>query len=78
MKTKIKSYGGEATDFHDDEMLKPGSDHACLAVIDWFWSLKRWKLLTTSVFKRIQLQWKRKVIRHITQDLKISSDLDKE
>ena len=29
LKTKIKSYGDEATDFHDDEMLKPGSDHAC-------------------------------------------------
>ena len=33
LKTKIKSYGDEATDFHDKEMPKAGSNHTCLALI---------------------------------------------
>ena len=33
LKTKIKPYGDEATDFHDKEMPKMEPNHACLAVI---------------------------------------------
>ena len=33
LKTKIKSYVDEATDFHDKELPKAGSDCTCLAVI---------------------------------------------
>ena len=33
LKTKIKSYGDEATDFHDKEIPKTVSDCTCLAVI---------------------------------------------
>ena len=33
LKTKIKSYGDEATDFHNKGMSKAGSNHTCLAVI---------------------------------------------
>ena len=33
LKTKIKSYGDEATDFHNKESTKVGSNHTCLAVI---------------------------------------------
>ena len=33
MKTKIKSYGDEATGFHDKETPKAGSDCTCLTVI---------------------------------------------
>ena len=33
MKTKIKSYGYEAKDFHDKDMPKAGSNHIWLAVI---------------------------------------------
>ena len=29
--TKIKSYGDEATDFHDEEIPKVGSNRTCLA-----------------------------------------------
>ena len=29
VKTKLKSYGDEATDFHDKEMHKAGSNYAC-------------------------------------------------
>ena len=33
MKTKIKSYEDETTDFHGKEIAKAGSNHTCLAVI---------------------------------------------
>ena len=33
LKTKIKSYGDEATDFHDEERTKMGSSYTCLAAI---------------------------------------------
>ena len=33
MKTKIKSYSDEPTDFHNKEMPKAGSSHTCLTVI---------------------------------------------
>ena len=32
-KTKIKSYGGEVTDFYNKEINKVGSNHNCLVVI---------------------------------------------
>ena len=41
MKTKIKSYGDEATYFHDKEISKSGSDYACLAVITIDSALKK-------------------------------------
>ena len=34
LKMKIKSYSDEATDFHDKEIPKVGSDYACLSVIN--------------------------------------------
>ena len=33
LKTKIKSYGDETTDFHDKDISKVDSNHICLAVI---------------------------------------------
>ena len=33
LKTKIKSYGNEATDFHDKEIPKVDSNHTCLPII---------------------------------------------
>ena len=33
IKTKIKSYNDEATDFYDKEILKVGSNYTCLAVV---------------------------------------------
>ena len=41
LKTKIKSYCGEATDFHDKEIPKEGSNHTCLAVISLDCALKK-------------------------------------
>ena len=71
MKTKVKSYGDEATDFHDKEMPKAGSNHTCLAVIIIDSVLKkRIKLLSASVFNRIQIQYiEKEVIRHTGKDI---------
>ena len=71
MKTKVKSYGDEATDFHDKEMPKAGSNHTCLAVIIIDSVLKkRIKLLSASVFNRMQIQYiEREVIRHTGKDI---------
>ena len=33
LKSRIKSYGDEATDFQDKKVIKAGSDCTCLAVI---------------------------------------------
>ena len=41
LKTKIKSYGHEATDLHDKEMPRGGYSYVCLVVI-----------VVDSVFKR--------------------------
>ena len=32
-KTKVKSYGGKITNFHDDKFPKEGSQYLCLLVI---------------------------------------------
>ena len=71
MKTKVKSYGDEATDFHDKEMPKAGSNHTCLAVIMIDSVLKkRIKLLSASVFNRMQIQYiEKEVIRHTGKDI---------
>ena len=34
LKTKIKPYSDEATDFHNKKISKVGSNHTCLAVIN--------------------------------------------
>ena len=71
MKTKVKSYGDEATDFHDKEIPKAGSNHTCLAVIMIDSVLKkRIKLLSASVFNRMQIQYiEKEVIRHTGKDI---------
>ena len=49
LKTKIKSYGDDATDFHDKEIPKAGSDCTCLAVFTIDSALKKKK--TTAICK---------------------------
>ena len=57
----------EAKDFHDKELPKVGSDHTCLAVITDF-ALKKMK--STNIFKRVQVHWKEKVVRFVTDEQK--------
>ena len=49
LKTKIKSYGNEATDLHDKEIPKVDSNYICLAVISLGSALKK---LKTIIIKR--------------------------
>ena len=41
LKTKIKSYDNEATDFHDKEVLKVGSSYPCLTGISLVSAFKK-------------------------------------
>ena len=41
LKTKMKSYGDEATDFHDKKMPQVGSNHTYLAVISLYSALEK-------------------------------------
>ena len=50
LKTKIKSYGDEATGFHDEEMPKLRSNNTCSAVINVYSDLKKDKNYFLQVF----------------------------
>ena len=76
-KTKIKSYGDEAIDFHDKEMPNVGYNHICLAVMSLDSTLKKDENHYRQEFlKECKYIEKNKVIRHITDDLENSSDSD--
>ena len=56
LKTKIKSYVGEATGFHDKEISKVDSNHTCLAEISQDFALNKDRnYYPASVFKRMQI-----------------------
>ena len=67
MKTKIKSYGDEVTDFHSKEIPNVASNHACLAVISFDSALNKNGNSYPQVLSKNAntLQKKKKVIRHI-------------
>ena len=50
LNSKIKSYGDEATDFHDKEMPIVGSDYTCLVEITIDSALKKEKNCYLQVF----------------------------
>ena len=53
---KPKSYGDEVAEFHGKDKPKVGSNHTCLALITIDSAhKKRRKLLSPSVFKRMQI-----------------------
>ena len=54
LKTKIKSHGGEVTDFYDKEIPKVDSNHTCSAIISLNLDFKKkLELLSSSVSKRV-------------------------
>ena len=73
MKTKIKSYVGEATDFVGEEMPKVSSNYICLVVISIDFVLKKDENYYLQVFleecKKIEKG--NQVTRYITDDLEI-------
>ena len=50
LKTKIKSYGDDVTDFYDKEIPKVNSNHTCLAVISLDSALKKMKTVIRKCF----------------------------
>ena len=56
LKTKIKFYINEVTDFYDKEIPKVDSNHICLAVINWESALTKnenyWKLLRKKLLRK--------------------------
>ena len=79
LKTKIKSHDHEVIDFYDKEIPKVDSNHTCLAVISLDSIPKKDENYYPQVFLKECKYIKKKVIRHITQDIKIfSSDSDEE
>ena len=69
MKTKIKSYRDEATNFHNKEIPKVGSNDTCLAVITIDSALKKIENYHPHVFLKELKYIKREKIGHITDDL---------
>ena len=75
LKTKIKYYGVNATDFRDKEIPKVRSNYACLAVISIDFVLKKDKNYYPQIFSEEckYIEKEKKVIRYITDYLKFSS-----
>ena len=69
MKTKIKTYGDEVTDFYDKEIPKMDSNHICLAVISFDSSLKTDENYYPQVFLKECKYIEKKVIWHINDNL---------
>ena len=69
MKTKLKSYGDEVTDFYNKGILKVYSNQICLAVISLDSALKKDENYDPQVFLKECKYIEKKVIRHINDDL---------
>ena len=74
MKTKIKSHGDEVKDFYDREIPKVDFNHTCLAVISLNFALKNDENYHPQMFLKECKYIKKKLIRHIIDDLESSSD----
>ena len=76
MKTKIKSHGGDVTGFYDEKIPMVDSTHICLAVISLDSALKKDKNYYLQVFSKECKYIKKKVIRHISDNLSNFSSFD--
>ena len=74
LKIKIKSHGDEVADFYDKEILKVYSNYTCLAVISLDSDLNKDGSYYQHVFLKECKYLKKKVIRHIIDDLESSFD----
>ena len=79
MKTKSKSHGDEVKDFYNEEIPNLDSNYSCLAVISLDSAVKKDDNYYLQGFLKECKYMKKKVLKHITQDIKIfSSDSDEE
>ena len=69
MKTKIKCYGDEATDFQDKEIPKVDSNHTFLALSSLNSALNKDRNFYPQVFLKECKCIKKKAIRHINDNL---------
>ena len=69
LKTKIKCYGDEVTDFYDKKISKLDSNHTCLAVISLDSALKKDENYYPQVFLKECEYIETKIIRHINDNL---------
>ena len=76
LKTKIKSYGDEITDFYDKEISKVDSNYSCLAVISLDSALRKDENYFLQVFLKEYKYIKKKVRRHINDNLSDFSSSD--
>ena len=75
LKTKIKSYGDDVTDFYDKEIPKVNSNHTCLAVISLDSALKKMKpVIHKSFYLKSANTLGKKVIRQVIDDLERSDE----
>ena len=74
LKTKIKSHDDEVTDTYDKEIPKVASNHTCFAVICLDSAVKKDENYYPQVFLKEWIYIKKKVIRHIIDDLENSSN----
>ena len=72
--TKIKFHGDDVKDFYKKEIPKADSNHVCLAVISLDSALKKDENYYLQVFLKECKYIKRKVVKHIMDDLQSSSD----
>ena len=75
MKTKINSHGNEVTDF--DEILKVGSNHIYLTVINLDSSLKKDENYYSYVLLKKNKYNEKKAVKHIYEHLSDFSSSDK-
>ena len=69
MKTKIKSYGDEVTDFYDKEIPKVSSNHTCLAVINLNSAVNKDGNCYPQMFLKECKYIEKKIIRYINDNL---------
>ena len=75
MITKIKAYCDEVTDFYDKKIPKVESNHTCLAVITMDSALKKNDNFYPKVFLKECKNVKKRVTRHINNNMSdFSSD----
>ena len=78
MKTKIKSHGVEITDFYGKEIPNVDSNHTCLAVISLDSALNKDGSYYPQVFLKECKYIKKKVIRHMSDNLSYSSSVERD
>ena len=68
--------GDEAIDLFDNQVLKVGSNYTCIVVILFYSFCKKFENYYPRAFLKEckYIEKEKKVIRHITDDLKNSSD----